>query len=173
MAADSHPTKRRKKSTSSSSRLNKKHYDKINAAIEHYKRYIGITDDDDDDEENEETRQDDDEEEEEDECGDIDEILELIEILSELVDDGTITPFETGSDDDDDVAVNASIFASIHSILPILMSMSYLHIANHSMSADNIDDIDDDDDDDDDQQPPMYYFDQSSKNFTDIMLIDL
>ena len=154
MAADSHPTKRRKKSTSSSSRLNEKHYDKINAAIEHYKRYIGITNsDDDDDEDNEETEEDDDE----DECGDIDEIFELIEILSELVDDGIITPFEmsceTGSDDDD-VAVNASIFASIHSILPILMSMSYLHIANHSMLAEDIDD-------DDDQQPPMYYFDLS------------
>jgi hypothetical protein len=144
MAADSHPTKRRKKSTPSSSRLKEEHYDKFNAAIEHYKRYIGITDNDDDDDNEEE------------ECGDIDEILEVIEILSELVDDGIITPFEM-SCETADVAVNASIFGSIHSILPILMSMSYLHIANHSMSVEDLDDIDDDDN----QQPPMYYFDES------------
>ncbi len=150
MAADSHRTKRRK-----SSRLKKEHYDKINAAVEHYKRYIGITDDDDDDDENEETEEKHDEDEEVDECGDIDEIFEVIEILAELVDDGIITPFEMpcyiGSDG---VALDASIFASIHSILPIFMSMSYLHIANHSMSAEYLDD---------DQQPPMYFFDQSFK----------
>ena len=157
MAADSPSTKRRKKSASSSSRLKKEHYGKINTAIEHYKRYIGITDDDDDDdddEENEETQED----EDLDECGDIDEIFEVITLLSEFVNDGIITPFQMSceSESDDDVALNASIFASIHSILPILMSMSYLHIANHSMSAEDLDD-----DGGDDQQPPMYYFEMS------------
>lgn len=157
MAADSPSTKRRKKSASSSSRLKKEHYGQINTAIEHYKRYIGITDDDDDDdddEENEETQED----EDLDECGDIDEIFEVITLLSEFVNDGIITPFQMSceSESDDDVALNASIFASIHSILPILMSMSYLHIANHSMSAEDLDD-----DGGDDQQPPMYYFEMS------------
>ena len=105
------PTKRRKKLL-----LKAKQYDLIAEAWMHYKSYVGATEDDDgDDEEIEE------EMEKEDEAGDIDEIFEAISLLSQLD-----VPKKTKSDAS--VVLNADSFASI------MLSMSYLHIANHSMS---------------------------------------
>jgi len=108
--ADQPPTKRRKKSL-----LKAEHYDLIAEAWMHYKSYTGATDDDDDD--------DDDEQNEEDleEDGDIDEIFEVVSLLLKLD-----IPKKKKSD--------AFDVTSIQSLIPIMLSMSYLHIANHSMS---------------------------------------
>ncbi len=124
------PTKRRKKSL-----LKAEQYDLIAEAWMHYKSYTGATDldDDIDDEENEE------ELEEEDEDGDIDEIFEVVSLLSQL----DIPKKKKG---------DAFEVTSIQSLIPIMLSMSYLHIANHSMSEEL-------------DQSPEHYFELSLQHW--------
>jgi len=124
------PTKRRKKSL-----LKAEQYDLIAEAWTHYKSYIGASDDD------EEIKEEELEEEEEEEERDIDEIFEVISLLSQLD-----IPKKKKSDACD--VFNTDSFESIQSILPIMFSMTYLHIANHSMSEEL-------------EQPPGYYFELS------------
>ncbi|KAL7496009.1 hypothetical protein ACHAWT_005473 [Skeletonema menzelii] len=124
------PTKRRKKSLL----LNAEQYDLVAAAWRHYKSYVGAFDDHDD----EEIEEDDEELEEED--IDFDEILEVVDLLSQL----DIPKKEKKQKN----VLNEDTFASIQSILPIMLSMSYLHIANYSMSEAL-------------EQPPEHYFEQS------------
>ncbi|KAK1748599.1 poly(A) polymerase [Skeletonema marinoi] len=125
------PTKRRKKSL-----LKAEQYDLIAEAWTHYKSYIGASDDDEEIEEEEEL--------EEEEERDIDEIFEVVSLLSQL--DIQTKKMQKKCDACD--VFNTDSFESIQSILPIMFSMTYLHIANHSMSEEL-------------EQSPEYYLEQS------------
>ena len=111
------PVKRRKRSL-----LKKGEYDLIAQAWTHYKSYIGASDDGYVEEIEEQ-------ELEEEEDGDIDEIFEVISLLSQL---DTSTRKESNTPD----VFSSKSVLTIRSLLPIMFSMSYLHIANHSMSED-------------------------------------
>lgn len=129
--AKQRPTKKRKKSP-----IKAEQYDLIAAAWKHYKSYVGAVD------EIEEEH----EKELEEEERDIDEIFEVVSLLSQL--DIPKKEKKHAASSDDVLNNTDSLFANIQSILPIMLSMSYLHIANHAMSEEL-------------EQPPEYYFEQS------------
>jgi len=87
----------------------------------------------------------DEEEDEEEDGGDVDELYEIISILSIK----TITPADIT--DDNDAVV---LLSNIQSLLPILLSMTYLHLANYSITTDMEQDTDND-------TSPDYYFEKS------------
>ena len=105
-------------------------------SYEHYKNYI----------------EGDDEEEDDEEEGDIDQLLEVIEILGPI-----ITPFAAGPSTDNKNDVISLLSDIKKSLLPILMSMSYLQLASHAMSYD----MHDNEDNDNNNTSPKYYFNQS------------
>ncbi|KAL7541322.1 hypothetical protein ACHAXR_010810 [Thalassiosira sp. AJA248-18] len=102
--------------------------------------------------------------------GDIDELLELIEILSSGNDEA-VSPLTTdlsSKQDDSGGGNNASppapaaeetLFRSIETLLPILLSMSYLHLASYAISETMCNPKHDGDNDN--SSSPEYYFGQS------------
>ena len=103
-------------------------------AWEHYQNYIdgGGSDD-----------------EEEDTESDVDELYEIISILSS-------TPITPRSDDFINNGDAVVLLGNIQSLLPILLSMTYLHLANYSITTD-IEDVGSTDND----TSPDYYFEKS------------
>ena len=79
--------------------------------------------------------------------GDVDELLEIISILSSR----TITPVLTDITHDNDAVI---LLSNIQSLLSILLSMTYLHLANYSITTDMEQDTDND-------ISPEYYFEKS------------
>ena len=85
--------------------------------------------------------------EEEDGGGDVDELYEIISILSSR----TITPVSTDITHENDAVV---LLSNIQSLLPILLSMTYLHLANYSITTHM-------EDNDDNDTSPEYYFEKA------------
>jgi len=85
--------------------------------------------------------------EEEDGGGDVDELYEIISILSSR----KITPLSADITNDGDAVV---LLNNAQSLLPILLSMTYLHLANYSITTDMEQDTDND-------TSPEYYFEKS------------
>lgn len=86
--------------------------------------------------------------EEEDGGGDVDELYEIISILSSR----TITPLSNDFTNDGDAVV---LLSNIQHLLSILLSMTYLHLANYSITTDMEQDTDND------TSSPEYYFEKS------------
>lgn len=151
---DHPPIKRRKKKSSSLLLKKAEYYDAIDKAVQHYKRFVGAATDNYCDESDEDAEDDD---EGEAEYGDIDEILEVIEIFSRLEGDCVISPFLPSKEDSGDAAdvINIDSFGSIQSILPIMLSMSYLHAASYSMSSSE------EEEEVFNLQPPLNYFEKA------------
>lgn len=116
-------------------------HEEIQQAWDHYRNYI----DDDGGEDNDEEGDDGD-------GGDIDELLELIEILSATV---KVNLLSTNLNND-----MISSLQDVKSLLPILMSMAYLQLANHAISH-HMFDPSDQINKDEENSSPEYYFQQS------------
>jgi len=117
------PTKRSKKGDKDSA------YHTAARAWQHYQNYIDGGGSD-----------------EEEDGGDVDELYEIISILSSR----TITPADITHDNDAVASLN-----NAQSSLPILLSMTYLHLANYSISTHM------EDTDDDQEISPVHYFEKS------------
>lgn len=95
----------------------------IQGAWEHYRNFVDSA---------EEGGGDDDEEDDANACtdgegGDVDELLELIEMLTPM----DLSPFDSSPSNKTEVLKS---LGNIKSLLPILMSMSYLHLASYAIS---------------------------------------